>query len=1009
MSDRRRNGLVLATVVGLVIISLLVCFGIPGVAKPRKTQLGLDLQGGVELIFQGRASGSAKVDPATIAQAVSIIQARVNSLGVSNNSVTSSGRNEIDVSLAGIKSVQQAEQAVGTTAQLYFYDWEDSVINAAGHIAGPNDDSATGDDATAGDDGGNPGTATNALTEYAAIQRALRQPEITEAQMKPYHLESAPDGTYYYIDPKTKTVLTPGGETAASRAVAKGYLLEDLAQNGRKLPAGAKLVWVKPGTVVRQAQPTTGQAAVFNRHFDHYYVLRDDPAVAGKDVTNPIATEDPTTNEEIVTFGFRGKANSIFYAVTGRLAHRGSNSSIGDNYNFQHFAVTLDQRIITVPYIDFTQNPDGIDPSANGSEISGNFTVASAQALANLLASGALPINLAVISSQQVGATLGHSDLNKGLVAGAAGLLVVALFLLLFYRALGAIAVAALAVYAVYFYALIKLVPITLTLPGIAGLILTIGVAADANVVIFERVKEESRAGRSPINAIAAGYRRGFASIVDANAVTFMTAFILFMLSQSDVKGFAFTLGIGTLVSLFTAVAATRAILTSISHTRAVRRPSALGVRRKAAGWRFDFMGSSRWFFTLSGTILAIGAIAIATRGIDFGIDFVGGTQIEVTFQHRASASQVDSALASIPGAKIQKQLQSPIVQPVSAKTIGTGAKEVPTANTFQISTKTLTPGEIGSATVPGTVYYALDHAFGIKAGNFSSDSVGASFGRTIADAAIIAIIASLLAISAYIALRFEWKYAVPVLIALAHDLLITSGVYALTGKQVSEDTVAALLTILGYSIYDTIIVFDRVRENVKRMQNAAFSQIVNRSMSEVLTRSLATSFCTLLPVLALLLFGGSTLKNFAFALLVGVASGAYSSIFIASPVLTHWKEREPVYRRRRARIAAANGGVVPAYATTGEAARETAIDDAPARRRGNRLTQPDPLGGVSASEWRQLVTDIRPAAPTPEAEPYDPSADARPEDVVMPKDRPQRPRGASKSRSRRGRGGRSR
>jgi SecD/SecF fusion protein len=179
-----------------------------------------------------------------------------------------------------------------------------------------------------------------------------------------------------------------------------------------------------------------------------------------------------------------------------------------------------------------------------------------------------------------------------------------------------------------------------------------------------------------------------------------------------------------------------------------------------------------------------------------------------------------------------------------------------------------------------------------------------------VADSAAVAIIAALLAIAAYIALRFQWKYAVPVMIALMHDLLITAGVYALTGRQVTADTVAALLTILGYSMYDTIIVFDRVRENVAKMQNAAFSQIVNRSMSEVLTRSLATSLCTLLPILALLLFGGSTLKDFAFAMLVGVASGAYSSIFIASPVLTHWKEREPVYRRRRARIAAEHGGM---------------------------------------------------------------------------------------------------
>ena len=253
-------------------------------------------------------------------------------------------------------------------------------------------------------------------------------------------------------------------------------------------------------------------------------------------------------------------------------------------------------------------------------------------------------------------------------------------------------------------------------------------------------------------------------------------------------------------------------------------------------------------------------------------------------------------------------------------------------------------------------------------------------------------------------------------MIALMHDLLITAGVYALTGRQVTAATVAALLTILGYSLYDTIIVFDRVRENVQKMQNAAFSQIVNRSMSEVLTRSLATSLCTLLPILALLIFGGSTLKDFAFALLVGVASGAYSSIFIASPVLTHWKEREPVYRRRRARIAAEHGGVVPSYATSGAAAREIVAAETGKRGRG-RLTQPTrPDGSLGAGEFRELVRDLHaepPARRTPERKPAprpeprpeptrDPAADALPEEVVMPADEASRQRGASKSRNRR-------
>jgi len=1010
MSDRRRNVLILALVAGLVILSLLVTVGIPGAVKPNKTQLGLDLKGGVELTFQGRATSGAKVDPATISQAISIIQSRVNSLGLSNTSVTSAGQNQINVSLAGAKNVAQAEAAVGSTGQLYFYDWEQSVLGPGCKPGGPNNDPVTGDNPNQG--GGSPGTSATALTEYKAIQRAAGCPE--------HHykaLMSAEFGTVYYVDPKTRTVLTPAGQIVpapgnnAAYQQAVGYLKLDISQSGKTVPAGAKIVFVKPGTVVRQAlTPNDGN----NPSYNFYYVLKDDPAVSGKDVTNPSAQTDTQTGQEVVAFGFRGGAVATFQRVTAAIAQRGSQNSVGSAYNFQHFAIVLDTRLVTVPYIDFTQNPSGID-ATTGSQIQGSFTVATATQLANLLASGALPINLVVISSQQVSATLGHQALNQGLLAGAAGLLIVALFLVVFYRVLGLIAVAALAIYAIYFYALIKLIPITLTLPGIAGLILTIGVAADANVVIFERVKEESRAGRSPMNAIAAGYKRGFGSIIDANAVTFMTAFILFMLSQQDVKGFAFTLGIGTIVSLFTAVAATRAILTSAGTTRFVRRPSLLGVRERFTAWRFDFMGRSRWFFTLSGTILAVGALAIGARGVNFGIDFVGGTQIQTTFVKPASIASVDKVLASLQGHGLAKALAHPVVQQISAKALGGASNGKRVANTFQISVKTLTPQQLGSAFSPGTVEGALAHAFGIAHNDFSSTSIGASFGKTVENSALIAIIGSLLAISAYIALRFEWKYAVPVLIALAHDLLITAGVYALTGRQVTADTVAALLTILGYSIYDTIIVFDRVRENVARMQNAAFSQVVNRSMSEVLTRSLATSFCTLLPVIALLLFGGTTLKDFAFALLVGVASGAYSSIFIASPVLTHWKERELVYRRRRARIAAAHGGVVPAYATSGEAAREIEVEPQRPRRSG-RITQPSlPGAPVSGSEWGQLVRDLhadRPARtllPEPEPE-LDPTADARPEDVVMPRDdRPVRPRGASKSRGRGRRHGRNR
>ena len=273
-------------------------------------------------------------------------------------------------------------------------------------------------------------------------------------------------------------------------------------------------------------------------------------------------------------------------------------------------------------------------------------------------------------------------------------------------------------------------------------------------------------------------------------------------------------------------------------------------------------------------------------KGLNFGIDFESGTRITAALEQPATVEQVRDAIAPAGFADAK-------IQTIDNEELG--------PNVVQIS------DEVSGKT--DQVTQALDDAFGV-AGEPEVSEIGPTFGETVANSALIAIIASLAVISIYIALRFEWKFAVPVLIALMHDILITAGIYALVGREVTTSTVAALLTILGFSLYDTIIVFDRIRENVPRMPSAAFSQIVNRSMSEVIVRSLATSFCTALPVIALFLFGGETLKDFAFALLVGTLSGTYSSVFIAGPLLVHWKEREPVYATRYRRIRDALGYV---------------------------------------------------------------------------------------------------
>jgi SecD/SecF fusion protein len=900
MRGRRRHLFVLLLVLGLLVVSALVIINQP-------TRLGLDLKGGVQLVYQGEPTGQVKtVSGEDIDRSIEIIRERIDTLGVSQPEVSRLGTTEISVSLPDITNAQRAIDTVGTTAQLYFYDWEPNLIGPEKAIGGhPGQQppaaalkqaraewKAAGRNTFNGsenrqliDDGAFP-------TAYDAALLAAKQPPVANCATC-----STSRPRYYLFERKTPHKLIAGPEDKKQGLY--------VSPTGQKRPRNGIVVKVPAGTVLVSEQPTERSGKTDQTAEPGWYALKDRPALSGTDITEPKQNTDQN-NQPNVTFGFTEKGREAFQEVTRQIAQRGQAQAIGPVSTEQaaalsgHFAVVLDNEVKTRPIINFAQNPDGIE-GRTGAEISGGFnSIQDAQELATILQIGALPIDLKLISQTQVSATLGGQALHEGIKAGIIGLSLVVLFLLFYYRFLGLIATVALGAYGVIFFALIKLIPITMTLPGIAGLILTIGVAADSNIVIFERIKEEVRAGRSMSSSIAAGYRRGIATIIDANVVTLLTAFILFVLATAEVKGFAFTLGVGTIVSLLTAVVFTQALLGTMSRSRLLRSPSALGASGKGMRWHFDFMGASRWFFTISGTILLIGAIALATKQLNFGIDFKSGTRATVALVKPTDEEGVREALGTIGVNNAQ-------IQQVSNPVLG--------SNVFQVETRELGPSQVKDAKA------VLASKFGIVKNGFESTSVGPTFGQQVASSAFKALIFSLLVICGYVALRFEPKFAVPVLIALFHDILITAGIYALTGKEVSSGTVAAFLTILGYSLYDTIIVFDRIRENMPRMPRAAFSQIVNRSMSEVLTRSLATSFSTLLAVGSLLVFGGATLQDFAFAMLVGIASGTYSSIFIASPVLTAWKEREPGFARRRARIAEVEGRV-PAFADEIELAK---------------------------------------------------------------------------------------
>ena len=976
MTSRTRNLSILALVVVLLGAAIAVI-----VTKP--TKLGLDLKGGIELVYQGRPTPQVpEVTQQALDDAVETIRKRTDALGVSEPEIQRSGRDQISIGLPDVQNADRAIQQVGTTAQLQFYDWEANVLGPRG----PD----------------NPYAGTKALydaTEFASTQKGKAEqsdvPEGSDETPEQADKNNNTTGDRYYlfgpdrlpIGPDKEPVRTADYEPSGScRELLSDYepdsgpapeyakdtecksQLEALGSNGP--PSGSRVIKVPEGVVVLEAEPVENQPAQIKR----FFVIEDDSELSGRDIENPEQQFDPNTNAPIVTMEFTDNGREAFARVTKRLADRGARIILPPGSDreqaFQRFAITLDNKIVSLATIDFVQNPEGID-GRTGAQIEGIGTIEETQDLAESLRIGALPIELKLISQTQVSATLGQQALDQGLTAAAVGLALTIIFLLIFYRVLGLVATVALLIYAIFLFALVKLIPITLTLPGIAGMVLTLAVAADANIVMYERIKEEVRTGRSIPSAISAGYSKALRTIIDANVVTIGVAFILFTLATAGVKGFAFTLGVGTLVSLFTAVLATSAILGTLARTRLLRRPSALGVNPKEkGGWKFDFMGKSRYFFSFSGVILAVGAIAIATLGLNFGIDFESGTRITTPLERPASVDQVRETLSPLGygDAKIQE---------VDDPELG--------SNVIQVAVPKLDPGEVPE------VERALDSDFGVAGDEFSVTSVGPTFGEQIARTAVLAVFASLLLIALYIGFRFEFKFAVPVLIALAHDLLITAGVYALFDREVTTATVAALLTIMGYSLYDTVIVFDRIRENVPRMPRATFSQIANRSMSEVFTRSLATSFVVLMPVGALLLFGGETLKDFAFALLVGVASGAYSSIFIATPVLVEWKEREQTYMRRRRLILREHGGAVPAFATGAiaepapaaagaVAATAAPVEETPISRRERARRRAAQAGGRRTQAAQPPPPPTAPP-PTPPREPAE--AAAPPDDTT--------------------------
>ncbi len=585
------------------------------------------------------------------------------------------------------------------------------------------------------------------------------------------------------------------------------------------------------------------------------FITRRPSRVRGEDVHRAAATMDQFGNYEVaLQFNSRGRRD--FARITAENVGR-------------RLAIVLDGTVYSAPNIN--------EPIAGGrASISGQFGPEEAHRLASVIASGNLPVAIQIDSEFGTDPTLGADSIRSGAMAAAIGLAVVLLFMTLYYRVAGLVTVCALIANIVLVLGTLALLGATLTLPGIAGIILTIGMAVDANVLIFERIREELNNGKSLGNAIPAGYRRAFVTIFDANITTLISALILLRFGTGPIRGFAVTLGIGIVTSMFTSLFMTRAIFDLFLYFGRLRKLTMAAFVRNP---NVQFLNYRKVAAALS-VVLAIFCIGgVLMRGRDvLGIDFAGGTSMTFRLPRHEQEEQPDVAEVR----QFMENLGYPNVR-VGYK-YG-AAHDAPLLEVVfqedQEGVNAVEVEEFVQALQEGFPRTRLEHV--------QTVSVGSLVGREFQRQGIIAAVLVALAIVVYISFRFELAYAVAAVVALIHDVIIAGGVYLLLGRELSLPVLAALLTIMGYSLNDTIVLFDRIREDISLLRNKTYGQIINISINQTLSRTLLTSITTLLVVLSLFLFGGGAINDFALVMLVGVLVGTYSSIFIASALVAVW------------------------------------------------------------------------------------------------------------------------
>ena len=797
---------------------------------------------------------SSKIDESIIS-AFEVLRKRIDKFGVTQPNIQRIGNSgRILVELPGAKEVERVKGLLQSTAQLEFWDaykgeefgnflfqanevLKEVVDNSTNEVDAEKEDDAISDiigdtDAETGEDG-----TVNPLIDLIRAPGYTGGPVLASFEAKDQQKVSE-----YLNNPKVRALLTP----------EQRY---------------AKFVWGIPQIQQTNEEDTQSIELV------ELYALKGNrenkPQLSGAVITDARQSYQQNGNPS-VSMQMNLKGAKIWEEMTGNAFNTGG-----------QIAIVLDDIVYSAPGV--TSGPI----AGGNSEISGSFTLNEAVDLANVLRAGKLPASADIVQAEEVGPSLGQEAIDSGMKSFLIALAFVLLWMIFYYGKAGIFSNVALLLNILLIFGILSGLGAVLTLPGIAGIVLTIGIAVDANVLIYERIREELYKGKGQKEAVRDGFSNALSSILDANITTGLTALILYTFGTGPIKGFATTLLIGILTSLFTAIFISRLLIDWHSNRGGKLEFSTKITKGLFQSIKIEFLKKRKMAYVISGAIITAGLISLFTTGLDQGIDFVGGRTYTVRFAQDMNTEEVKTAVNGV-------------FNSAEVKTIGS-------ANQLKISTKykvnensaevdAEVQEKLYSALVPflpdGTTYKQFIDAEN-NIGKMYSGKVSPTIADDIKRSSVWAILGSLIVVFLYILLRFKkWQFSLGAVAAVFHDVLIVLGIFSIAWKflpfsmEIDQAFIAAILTVIGYSLNDTVVVFDRIREYINEHSSWDFGKIVNGALNSTLSRTLNTSLTTLVVLLAMFVFGADSLRGLLFALIVGVLVGTYSSVFIATPIM---------------------------------------------------------------------------------------------------------------------------